>query len=126
AGRGPAMTLDRQPPRLVVKMLAVTFLTVFVLLVVVFVVVTVSVRDQVRQSVTTSLESSQRIFSVLETRRQRELVAQARTLAENPTLKAALDTYQAEAQTGGSVVKAQLFATIDGELAKVAALFESD
>ncbi|PYR45630.1 MAG: hypothetical protein DMF95_20215, partial [Acidobacteria bacterium] len=65
------MTLDRQPPRLVVKMLAVTFLMVFVLLVVVFVVVTVSVRDQVRQSVIANLKSSQRVFAALETWRQR-------------------------------------------------------
>ena len=120
------MTLDRQPPRLVVKMLAVTFLMVFLLLLVVFVVVTVSVRDQVRQSVTTSLESSQRMFAKLETRRRGELVGQAGTLAENPTLKAALDTYQAEAQTASRVVKEQLLATIDGELEKVAARIESD
>jgi putative nucleotidyltransferase with HDIG domain len=120
------MTQDRRPPRLVVKTLAVTFLTVFVLLVVVFVVVTVSVRDQVRQSVTTNLESSQRMFATLETRRQHELIAQAGTLAENPTLKAALDTYQAEAHTGSKAVEAQLLATIDRELARVAARIESD
>ena len=120
------MTLDRRPPRLVVKMLAVTFLMVFLLLAVVFVVVYVSVRDQVRQSVTTSLESSQRMFAALETWRQRELVAQAGTLAENPTLKAALDTYQAEAQTAVRAVKEQLLATIDHELANVAARIESD
>jgi len=120
------MTLGRQPPRLVVKMLAVTFLAVFVLLVVVFVVVTVSVRDQVRQSVISNLESSQRIFAALESRRQHELLAQAATIAENPTLKAALDTYQAEAQTGGSVVETQLLDTIDREVAKVAARIESD
>jgi putative nucleotidyltransferase with HDIG domain len=116
----------RPPPRLVVKTLAVTFITVFVLLVVVFVVVTLSVSDQVRQSVTTNLESSQRMFAALETRRQRELAAQASTLAENPTLKAALDTYQAEVRTGGESVKAQLLATIDGELRKVAANVETD
>ena len=120
------MTLDREPPRLVVKTLIVTFLMVFVLLVVVFVVVTFSVRDQVRQSVVTGLESSQRMFAALETRRQRELLAQAGTLAENPTLKAALDTYQVEAPAGGSTVEAQLLETIDRELAKVAARIESD
>ena len=116
----------RRPPRLVVKTLAVTFITVFILLVVVFVVVSVSVSDQVRQSVTANLESSQRMFAALETRRQRELVAQASTLAENPTLKAALDTYQAEARTSSGAVKSQLLATIDGELRKVAASIESD
>jgi hypothetical protein len=69
----------RRPPRLVVKTLAVTFLTVFALLAVVFIVVTISVRQQVRQSVAANLESSQRTFAAIETRRQRELVAQAGT-----------------------------------------------
>ncbi len=120
------MTGARRPPRLVAKTLAVTFSTVFLLLVVVFVVVTVSVRGQVRQAVTANLESSQRLFATLETRRQHELVAQAATLAENPTLKAALDTYQAEARTTNTAVRAQLLGTIDGELDKVAARVEAD
>ena len=117
---------DRRPPRLVVKTLAVTFITVSIVLVIVFIVVSLSVSDQVRESVTANLESSQRMFATLETRRQRELVAQASTLAENPTLKAALDTYQTEARTSSDAVKAQLLATIDGELKKVAANIESD
>ena len=41
---------DHRPPRLVVKTLAVTFLTVFVLLVVVFVVVTVTIASACRSS----------------------------------------------------------------------------
>jgi putative nucleotidyltransferase with HDIG domain len=117
---------ERRPPRLVVKTLTVIFLTVFVLLLVVFVVVTLSMRAQVREAVTASLESSQRMFAALETRRQRELVAQAGTLAENPTLKAALDTFQAEAHAGSGEVTAQLLATIDSELKKVAARVEAD
>jgi putative nucleotidyltransferase with HDIG domain len=115
-----------RPPRLVVKTLAVTFITVFVLLVIVFVTVSVSISDQVRQSVTANLESSQRLFAALETRRQHELIAQASALAENPTLKAALDTYQTESRTSSDAVKMQLIATIDGELKKVAANIESD
>jgi putative nucleotidyltransferase with HDIG domain len=116
----------KRPPRLVVKTLAVTFVTVFVLLLIVFVTVSFNVGDQVRQSVATNLESSQRMFAALETRRQRELAAEASALAENPTLKAALDTYQAEAHTSTEAVKAQLLGTIDGELRKVAASVESD
>jgi len=115
-----------RPPRLLFKTLAVTFATVSIILVIVFVVVSISIGDQVRESVTANLESSQRMFAALETRRQRELLAQASTLAENPTLKAALDTYQAEARTSSEAVKSQLFATIDGELRKVAATIESD
>ncbi|MGH9142560.1 MAG: HD-GYP domain-containing protein [Vicinamibacterales bacterium] len=116
----------RQPPGLVVKTLSVTFVAVLVLLLLVFVFVTMGVSEQVRQSVTANLESSQRMFATLESRRQRELMAQASTLAENPTLKAALDTYQTEVRTSSDAVKSQLFATIDGELRKVAASVESD
>ena len=83
------MTNGRRPPRLLVKTLAVTFLTVALLLVIVFVFVTLTMRGQVRQSVAANLESSQRMFAALETRRQREMQMQASALAENPTLKAA-------------------------------------
>jgi putative nucleotidyltransferase with HDIG domain len=121
------MTDGRQPPRLLVKTLSVTFLTVALLLVVVFVVVMLSVRGQVRTSVAANLESSQRMFSALETRRQREMQMQAAALAENPTLKAALDTYQSEVRRSSEEsVRAYLLTTIDNELRKVAAVAESD
>jgi putative nucleotidyltransferase with HDIG domain len=122
----PLGSAQGRPPRLLHKTLAVTFVTVFVVLLVVFITVSVSIREQVRQSVSANLESSQRLFAALETRRQHELAAQASALAENPTLKAALDTYQTEARTSSEAVKTQLFATIDGELKKVAAKIESD
>ena len=88
----------RQPPRLLVKTLTVTFVTVAA-------AAGRGLRRRHRQRArsgarsrsSTNLESSQRMFAALETRRQRELRAQAATLAENPTLKAALDTYLAEA-----------------------------
>jgi putative nucleotidyltransferase with HDIG domain len=116
----------RRPPRLLVKTLAVTFTTVAMLLVVVFVGVTVSVRDRVRQTVTSNLESSQRMFAALETRRDRELRAQAASLAENPTLKAALDTYVAESGTTDESSRTQLLATVTRELDKLAARVEAD
>jgi putative nucleotidyltransferase with HDIG domain len=126
AGAPASLSHSRRPPNLVVKTLGVTFAIVFVLLAIVFFVVSMSTREQVRETVTANLESSQRMFGVLEARRQRELLAQASTLAENPTLKAALDTYETEAQTSSESVRSQLFATIDGELRKLAAGIESD
>jgi len=114
------------PPRLLVKTMGVTFVTVAVILLVVRLVVTLNVRDQVWQSVGSNLESGQRIFAALEARRQRELKAQVTSLAENPTLKAALDTYPAEARAGNAVRQAQLLATIDNELGKLAATVDSD
>jgi putative nucleotidyltransferase with HDIG domain len=116
----------RQPPRLLVKTLAVILATVALLLVAVFVFVFVSVRDQVRQNVAASLESGQRIFAAVENRRQRELQTQAATLAENPTLKATIDTYAAEARTSDDARRTQWLNTIGNELDKVAARVDSD
>jgi putative nucleotidyltransferase with HDIG domain len=120
------VTDERQPPRLLVKTaVAVTLVTVALLLLVVF-VVTLSVREQVRQSVTGNLESTQRLFAALETRRQRDMRAQAETLADSPTLKAALDTYAAYASTANEATRAQLFTTIANELEKVSERVEAD
>ena len=91
-----------------------------------FAVVYLSMRDQVRQTVTANLESSQRLFSTVETRRQRELRAHAANLGENPTLKAALDTYAAESRMRDDRGRAPLLRTIALELDKVAARSESD
>jgi putative nucleotidyltransferase with HDIG domain len=117
---------DRRPPRLLVKTLTVAFITVALLLGVVFVVVTFTVRNQVRQTVASNLESTQRLLAVVETRRQRELLAQAETLADNSTLKAALDTYQAETRGSRATVRADLLETIDLVLQNVAARVDSD
>jgi putative nucleotidyltransferase with HDIG domain len=109
-----------------VKTLAVTFGMVALLLVLVFVFVFVSVRAQVRDSVAKNLESTQLLFSTLESRRQRELRSQAANLAESPTLKAALETYLAEARTADEQTRGQLLTTIARELEKVAARVDSD
>jgi putative nucleotidyltransferase with HDIG domain len=119
------MNLLRRPPRLLIKALMVTFGTVAALLIVTFLFVRMSVRDQVRRTIADNLDHSQRTVAALEKRRQRELRAQAATLAENPTLKAAVDTYSAEARSGGETLD-QLIATIRRELEKLAARIEAD
>jgi putative nucleotidyltransferase with HDIG domain len=118
-------------PRLLIKTLAVTFITVSALLAVVFALVTMRARSQVRESVSANLESTQRLFAALERRWQSALRAQTANLAESPTLKAALDIYSAEfgraATSTGSFgvtddsARVQLLATIAGELDKVSA-----
>jgi putative nucleotidyltransferase with HDIG domain len=115
-----------RPPRLVVKALTVTFVTVMALLFVVFFFVRMTIRDQVRRTVADSLDASQRTVAALERRRQHELRLQAATLAESPTLKAALDTYAAEGASGDEDAHGQLLATIKRELDKLAARVEAD
>jgi putative nucleotidyltransferase with HDIG domain len=114
----------RRPPRLLVRTLAVTFITVSVLLVMVFSVVLFSTRRQVRESVAANLSASQRVFSSLETRRQREMVSQAGVVADSPTLKAAIDTYLEE--TRGGQATSALLQTIDQEMDKLAAQIQLD
>jgi len=100
--------------------------TVSALLAVVFFLVRVTVRDQVRQTVADNLDASQRIVAALERRRLQELRMQAVTLAESPTLKAALDTYAAEGPGGDESAHGQLLATMKRELDKLAARVEAD
>ena len=93
------------------RTIAVTFVTAALLLAVIFVVVLLSVRNQVRQTVRANLESSQRMFAAIQRREQRELRLQAANVAESPTLKAAVDTYAAESQTGDAGVRAHSCST---------------
>ena len=114
------MTAARPAPGLLRKTLAVTFLAIIVLLVVVFAFVNMQAQQQVRASVTANLESTERLFAALETQRQSEMRAHASAVAENPTLKAALDTYTAEARTSTAEAREMWLATIANELKKVA------
>src|SRR3989338_6328317 len=93
--------MRKGPPRLIVRTLAVTFSTLAVILLVVFVGLTVDVRGRVRAAETDKLRAGARLFSMLEARRQQDLAAVVSTLTENPTLKAALETYLAESRFSG-------------------------
>jgi putative nucleotidyltransferase with HDIG domain len=92
---------------------------VAVILTVTFVVITLDVRDRVRAAETDKLRVSENVFTALETKRQQDQVAAMATLAENPTLKAALDTYFTERRFSGSSDE-QLRATVSGETSKLA------
>jgi putative nucleotidyltransferase with HDIG domain len=114
------------PPRFVVRATVATLVMVAGVLTAVFVGVTLNVRDRVRGAVAEKLEAGQRMLSELELRRARELTIQVETLAENPTLKAAVDTYQAEGGSSNAHFRREMLATIDRELTKVAARVQPD
>ena len=119
------MTFDarsgpRTPPRFVARTLIATFATVGFILAAVFVVLSVAVRATVRDTVANRLNNGQRILSELEKRRGGELQAQVRTLAENPTLKAAMDTYHSELRLDERVPNRELLDTIEREVDKLA------
>jgi putative nucleotidyltransferase with HDIG domain len=118
----------RTPPRLATRTLAVTFLTVAIILTVVFVVLTLDARDRVRTAETEKLRVAERIFTTLETRRQQEQLAVMATLAENPTLKAALDTYFTESSFAALAPEQErsLRGTVTRETEKLAILTGAD
>ena len=58
-----------RPPRLIVRTMAVTFVTVAVILSIVFIVLTVDARERVRSAEIEQLRASGRVFAGLEARR---------------------------------------------------------
>ena len=88
----------RRPPKLIARTLVAAFGTAVVILSIVFAVLMVDARRRVRSAETEKLGVAGRVFTALEARRQQEQLATIATIAENPTLKAALDTYVAERQ----------------------------
>lgn len=117
--------LKSGPPRFVVWTTFATFAMVASVLTAVFVLVIWNVRSQVRGTVASKLEAGQRMLSALEQRRAGEFQAQVATLAENPTLKAAMDTYRAE-QATVMAPRHELLATIGRELDKIAERIHPD
>lgn len=117
------------PPRLLVRTIGVSFITVAGVLSVVFTLVTVDARDRVRASETDKLQTSASMFSALEQQRQQDQLATIATMAENPTLKAALDTYFAETDFTGGVAPDQdreLRRTVQVEAEKLATVTGAD
>jgi putative nucleotidyltransferase with HDIG domain len=104
------------PPRFVARTLVATFATVGFILLAVFIVVIMAVRVTVRSTVAKRLDTGQRILSALEQRRGRELQARVETLAENPTLKAAMDTYHQELRLEHGVQSRELLDTIEQQV----------
>ena len=115
-----------QPPRLVVRTTLGMFGVVAFVLSAVLALTAIQGRTYVRATVSDKLAAGQRMLSALEQRQSRELQAQVAMLAENPTLKAAIDIYSVESAGAGDAPRAELVLTIQRELEKVAARIEPD
>ena len=116
----------RRPPRLVVRTLIATFFAIAVVLIAAFLTLTIETRMRVTQEVAANLDASQRVFATIETRRQREAQLQAQNFADSPTLKAALDTWQAEAQPNPGRHTSDLVATVQHEVEKLSSRVSAD
>ena len=114
------------PPRLVVRTTLGTFAVVAFVLSAVLGVIAIQGSGYVRSTVSDKLAAGQRMLSALEQRQSRELQAQVAMLAENPTLKAAIDIYSTELSRPGAAPRAELLATIQGELEKLARRIQPD
>ena len=99
-----------------------SFSTVAVILSIVFIVLVVDARDRMRAAETDKLEISSRVFTAFEARRDKDQMGTTATLAENPTLKAAFDTYNTEARLGSNQQRQEAQRTVTRELEKLAAV----
>ncbi len=118
------MSHSSSPPRLLVRTFAATFLTSAVVLGIVFVVSTLAVERSVQRSVAQTLEAVHEVFSANEDRRGAEQLAAVSALAERPTLKAALDTYQSELDWGRP--SPDMLATIQRETDRLASRVDAE
>ena len=115
-----------RPPRFVVRTMATTFTTVVFILAAVLLVVTLIVQNRMRTTVIGHLTTQQGVLRTLEDRRLAEMLSQAVMLAESPTVKAAMDTYQAEARLIEGEERRQLFETVGRELDELASRTHPD
>ena len=113
------MTASATPrsPRLLVKVLSFAFAVIACVIVAVFVLFSWQTNARLTRTVVENMEASQLRFAGIDARLRREHTLQAIALAENPTLKAAVDTYYAE--RGNEQEVGQLRSTIETELAKL-------
>lgn len=119
------MASDRvASPRLVVWLTAVNFVVIAGVLGLVFVLLSWQARSGLVQAAVVDLEGSQQWFVEIETRRASERRLMATTIAENPTLKAAVDTYLTEAAAGWP--PAELLPTVDHEVGKLADILRAE
>jgi len=116
----------QRPPRLVVRTLIATFCAIAVVLGAALITLTIETRLRVKAEVAANLDASQRAFALLESRRQKEAELLALNFADSPTLKAALDTYQAETRRSGSGDTADLVATVQHEVEKLSLRVSAD
>ena len=106
-------------PRLFAKILGASFAVIAAVLMAVWVPLTWQAREQLALAMGRNLEASQQRFATQEARRQREQYLRAQAVAENSTLKAAMDTYQSEKRQA-----AEARNTLQGELAKLQKLMD--
>src|SRR3954465_6586801 len=114
------------PPRFVIRTLVATLATVAFVLSAVLLAVTINVQTSVRAGVVDRLGKVQGLLAELEKRRAQELLAQVGMLAENSTLKAAVDTYHTELRTTNPSGRQDLLATITRERDRLAARITPD
>jgi putative nucleotidyltransferase with HDIG domain len=107
-------------PRLAVKILGFSFAVIVAVLAAVFMLLSWQTRQQLSRAIVSNVGASQTRFADREAVRQADQRMKAATLAENPTLKAAVDTYYAERSFGGPTD--QLVNTINRELTKLATM----
>lgn len=107
------------------KIILFTALLLFGVIIGSFILIDHVVRDQVRRRLVHDLERSQHNLEQSQKDRLSELVAYSIIASENSTLKAAIETFQAE-RLGASPILTQLRRTVDNEANKLFTVLAAD
>lgn len=107
-----------RPLKLRTKIILFTTLLVIAVIAGSFLVINQVVKNQVRSRLVQDLQRSQRALEQSQKDRLRDMAAYSRIASENSTLKAAIETYQTEQQSG-SPVREQLRRTVQNEATKL-------
>jgi sensor histidine kinase YesM len=90
-----------------------------------FLVINRIVRNHVRSRLVHDLERSQHALEQIQRDRLRDMVAYSIIASENSTLKAAIETYQTESNSGSPVLE-QLRRTVENEAVKLFSILRAD
>jgi sensor histidine kinase YesM len=114
-----------KPLKLRTKIILFTTLLIIAVVSGSFLVINQVVRNHVRNRLVHDLERSQHALEQIQRDRLRDMVAYSIIASENSTLKAAIETYQTESSSGGSVLE-QLRRTVENEAIKLFSILRAD
>lgn len=114
-----------KPLKLRTKIILFTTLLVVAVVSGSFLVINQVVKNQVRARLVHDLERSQHTLEQIQKDRLREMVVYSIIGSENSTLKAAIETYQTERQSGNPILE-QLRRTVENEASKLFLILQTD
>ncbi len=124
--RVPPAGAPAPAPRFVVRVVAISFVTVVGVLAAISAVLILETRAVVERGIAGDLSAAQRQLAASQRDRQRDALLRASLISSSPTLKTVLESYQEQRSFGVDAVARQELDALQRELDRIAALLRSD